>query len=115
MFYSYLDVPPNPRKLDRAISDRQTHIVRSKTYLFKPNGPVPSGILYDTRQRQYTHHRTTITHKELHEELDRIQIKRCHRTASFPIPIHKEETYVSNPHCPTLVLPNEPIVMGHIQ
>ena len=84
---AYLDVPPNPRKLDRARGSYTPPcepMGRRRTYLFEPDGSPSFGILSTHRHRpsQYRAHDTTHrhTHKELHQELDCIQIKRCAST-----------------------------------
>lgn len=64
-----------------------TQIRSENTYLFKPDSSVSIGILQNVsnafHQDQYAKRdpdRSTITHKELHQELDRIQIKRYTHT-----------------------------------
>lgn len=110
---AYLDVPPNPRKLRRGadvIPLCSTTRESDRTHLFEPDGSPSIGILTNHRNArpsaQYhpkTHDR--FTHKELHEELDRIQIERYPSFNTNQKPRKKKRTHAPNRHDPTPVLP----------
>ena len=109
---TYLDVPPNPRKLERERSSTLATNHAIRTHLFKPNSSPSFGIL-DVRGQHHTPSMSTITRTK--SCMRSLIVSKSNAASQCPVSINehkrapkKKKTHASNPRCPAPVLSHRP-------